>query len=174
MPEAWLRGPIDGIPALLMPAAHSIVDAMEDIEGAVGNLKPDRVWLRPGGAAAIGFHIRHICGSLDRLLTYARGERLTTRQLAELADEKEPGEPPEPLVSLLAGLRAARERTLDVYRSTDPVSLLDPRTVGRAGLPSTVLGLLFHAAEHTRRHAGQVIATARIINGLDLDRASGT
>lgn len=174
MPEAWLRGPVEGVPALLMPAAHSLIDAVEDIERAVENLEPEMIWLAPGGAAAIGFHLRHASGSLERLLTYARGERLTPRQLAALATEKEPGEPPVRLPELLARLREARERTLNAYRTTDPGTLLDPRSVGRAGLPSSVLGLLFHAAEHTRRHAGQVVATAQIIRGLRLAGPSGT
>lgn len=166
MTEAWLRGPIEGIPALLMPAAHSLVDAVEDIERAVANLAAEQVWLTPGGAAAIGFHLKHVCGSLERLLTYARGENLTTQQLNAIEAEAEPGDPPTPLSELLAGLREAVDQALDVYRRADPATFLDRRSVGRAGLPSTVLGLLFHAAEHARRHAGQVVATARIINGL--------
>jgi hypothetical protein len=169
MTEAWLRGAVDGVPAQLMPAAHSLIDAVEDIERALENISPARVWLALGGAAPIGFHLKHVCGSLDRLVTYARGEGLTRQQSEALAAEGEPGEPPAGLPALLDDLRLALQRTLGVYRATDPDSLFDPRTVGRARLPSTVLGLLFHAAEHARRHAGQVIATARIIKGLGLD-----
>ena len=165
MPEAWLRGPVEGVPDPLMPAAHSLVDAVEDIERAVEGVLPTQVWLSLGQAASIGFHLKHIPGSLDRLLTYARGESLTPEQLAAIREEKEPGDPPVGLDLLLSTLRDARDRTLDVYRATDPSTLLDPRGVGRAELPSTVQGLLFHAAEHARRHAGQVVATARIIRG---------
>lgn len=162
-PEAWLRGPVDGVPAALMPAAHSLIDAVEDMERAVEGLDAEQVWRAPGGAASIGFHLRHVPGSLERLLTYARGEALTDEQLAAGRREGEPGDPPTGLDELLEALREARDRTLDVYRAADPGSLDDPRAVGRAALPSTVLGILFHAAEHARRHAGQVVATARIV-----------
>jgi hypothetical protein len=169
MTEAWLRGAVDGVPAQLMPAAHSLIDAVEDIERALENISLAQVWLAPGGAAPIGFHIKHVCGSLDRLVTYARGESLTIQQREVLAAESEPGQPPPGLTALLDDLRLVLGRTLEVYRATSPDSLFDPRVVGRAALPSTVLGLLFHAAEHARRHAGQVVATARIIKGLGLD-----
>jgi uncharacterized damage-inducible protein DinB len=168
MTEAWLRGPVDGVPAPLMPAAHSLIDAVEDIERAVEGLSPERLWLAPGGAASIGFHLKHVPGSIDRLLTYARGGLLTSQQLAAIPREQEPGEPPAELDELLSALRDARDRALDAYRATDAGSLLDSRSVGRAALPSTVQGLLFHAAEHARRHAGQVVATARIVRGLEL------
>lgn len=173
MPEAWLRGPLDGVPGPLMPAAHSLIDAVEDIEGAVEGLQPEQIWITPGGAASIGFHLKHVPGSIDRLLTYARGEGLTREQLSSVSGEKDAGDPPPALNELLAELRHARDRALDVYRTTDPASLGDPRGVGRAQLPSTVMGLLFHAAEHSRRHAGQVVATALIIRGLGLSAASG-
>lgn len=166
MPEAWLRGPVPGVPTPLMPAAHSLLDAVEDMERAVEGLTPEQVWLMPGGAASIGFHLQHVPGSLERLLTYARGEALTPGQLAAIPAEGEPGEPPAGPDRLLDALRDARDRTLDAYRATDPDTLPAPRAVGRAGLPSSVQGLLFHAAEHARRHAGQVVATARIIRGL--------
>jgi uncharacterized damage-inducible protein DinB len=171
--EAWLRGPVEGVPNLLMPAAHSLIDAIGDIERAVAGLRPEQVWLSPGGAASIGFHLKHVPGSLERLLTYARGEALSAEQLAAIREEEEPGDPPARLDQLLATLREARDRTLDVYRATDARTLLDPRAVGRSALPSTVHGLLFHAAEHARRHAGQVVATARIIQGLGLDSVGG-
>jgi uncharacterized damage-inducible protein DinB len=172
MPEAWLRGPVADVPVPLMPAAHALIDAVEDVERAVKGLGLEQVWLRPGGAASIGFHLKHVPGSIERLLTYARGDSLTAEQLAAISEEEEPGDPPLGLDELLSRLRSARDRALDVYRATDPASLLQPRRVGRSGLPSTVQGLLFHAAEHARRHAGQVVATARIIQGLDLGAPS--
>jgi len=118
MPEAWLRGSVEGVPAALMPAAHSLIDAVEDIEDAVEGLRPEQVWLTPGGAASIGFHLKHVSGSIERLLTYARGDSLTAEQLAAISDEREPGDPPHGLDELLSGLRDARDRALDVYRAT--------------------------------------------------------
>lgn len=165
MTEAWLRGPVEGVPAALMPAAHALVDAGEDLARAARGLDPARLWARPGGVASVGFHLRHVVGSLDRLLTYARGEALNVGQLRSLRVEAEPGSPPVPVEQLLDEVRTALDGALEVLRATPPESLDEERKVGRAGLPSTVRGLLFHAAEHTRRHAGQVIATAGILRG---------
>ncbi|MEK9501239.1 DinB family protein [Gaopeijia maritima] len=167
MPEAWLSGPVAGVPDLLQPAAHSLIDAVTDVERAVEGLPAHLLWSRPGGVASIGFHLRHIAGSADRLLTYARGEALSDAQMDALRGEVEPGPAPPSLGDLLARLRAARDAALDQYRATDPSTLLDPRAVGRQALPATVTGLLFHVAEHARRHAGQVIATAGVLRGTD-------
>lgn len=166
MPEAWLRGPVAGIPDALQPAAHSLIDGVDDIVAAVDGLSDALLWIRPGGAASIGFHLRHICGSVDRLLTYARGESLDEQQFEFLRDEAIPGDPPASLERLTIELRAALDAALQRYREVDPAQLLDPRPVGRDRLPATVQGLLFHAAEHARRHAGQVIATAAILKGI--------
>ena len=169
MSEAWLRGPIDGLPPALMPAAHSLIDAVEEIEQAVSGLSPGALWLRPGGAASIGFHLRHARGSILRLLAYAGGEALSPAQLAAIPREAEPGVPPAGSGELLSQLRDALRLAMERYRDTPEEDLHLPRRVGRAGLPSTVQGLLFHLAEHTRRHSGQVVTTARIIRGLKLD-----
>ncbi|HSH45414.1 MAG TPA: DinB family protein [Longimicrobiales bacterium] len=169
--EAWLRGPVEGVPAALMPAAHSLMDALEEIEAAVSGLDTQALWVRPGGAASIGFHLRHAGGSIRRLLTYARGEALDPGQLAAIKREAEPGTPPAGVEELLHGLRDAIELAMRTYRQTDPETLDEPRKVGRAGLPSSTRGLLFHLADHTRRHAGQVVTTAKIVRGLDLTDA---
>lgn len=163
MPEAWLRGPIEGISPRLMPVAHSLTDALEEIVAAVTGLEAEQVWRRPGGAASIGFHVRHIGGALDRLLTYARGQALSSDQLTAIRGEGEPGDPPASAEELLGELRGAIGSSLEALEDTAEATLLEPRFVGRAQLPSTVQGLLFHAAEHTRRHAGQIIATARFV-----------
>ncbi len=148
-----------------MPVAHALLDAGEELERAAGGLDPARLWARPGGVASVGFHLRHVVGSLDRLFTYVSGEALSAGQLRAIAAEAEPGSPPVSADTLLDGVRTAIGRALDVLRATSPESLGEERKVGRAGLPSNVRGLLFHAAEHTRRHAGQVIATAGILRG---------
>ncbi len=163
MPDAWLRGPIEGIPPLLMPVAHALVQTVDDVEGAASELTPDELWRRPGGVASVGFHLRHIPGVTDRLLTYARGESLTEEQLDYLRTEAEPGAPPAGAEVLLGNLRAAVSAALDQLRATDPDRLLEVRHVGRKRLESNVLGLLGHAADHAQRHAGQVVATAGIV-----------
>jgi len=166
MAEAWLSGPVEGVPNALMPAAHSLLDALDDMERAASVLTVEQLWMRLGGAASVGFHIRHVAGSVERLLTYARGGSLTPAQLAAVPLEGEPGERPRTATELLAALHVSVFDALNEYRVTRPEVLSEARRVGRAGLPSTVQGLLFHAAEHARRHAGQVVATTKIITGL--------
>jgi hypothetical protein len=162
-PEAWLRGPLSGIDAVLMPAAHALVQARDDITGALVNAQAEELWATPGGAASPGFHLRHLAGSLDRLLTYARGERLSPGQLAVLAREGDPGATGQELERVVL---AAIDRALEQLRRTPPSTLGDIRPVGRAGLPATVLGLLIHTAEHASRHTGQFLTTLRIVRGL--------
>jgi hypothetical protein len=161
-PEAWLRGPVAGIPPPLQPVAHSLLHCREELTAKLSPLTADQIWQAPPGAATIGYHARHAAGSLDRLFTYARGEQLSDAQRTVLSLEKAPdrslGAP-----ELIAMLDAAVERALRQLRATDPGSLTDAREVGRAKLPSTVGGVLFHAAEHTQRHLGQIATTIKVI-----------
>jgi uncharacterized damage-inducible protein DinB len=168
-PEVWLRGPVSGVPVPLQPVAHALLQALEDVERLTGELTQAEVWTSIGGAATVGFHLRHMAGSLERLLTYARGEALTEEQRHALADEKD-HTPEVGAAELLHALRSAVDGGLGQLRSTEPSTVADARSVGRAGYPSTVLGLLFHAGEHTTRHAGQISTTVRVLTGL---RASG-
>jgi hypothetical protein len=164
-PEAWLRGPVPGVPEPLQPVAHALVQALEDVERLAAGLDAAALWTGPGGAASVGFHLRHMTGSLERLLTYARGEPLSVAQQAALAEEKAPA-PDVPAAVLVERLRRTVDAALAQLCATPPVELDEPRPVGRAGLPSTVRGLLHHAAEHTARHAGQISTTVRILRGL--------
>jgi hypothetical protein len=158
---------VPGIVPLLQPVAHALLQAVEDVRRVVTPLGHDALWARPGGAASVGFHVRHAAGSLDRLFTYARGETLSEAQRAALTRETAPAEQGTASVAeLVAGFEAQVERALAQLRETSPAQLTDAREVGRAKLPSTVLGLLFHAAEHTQRHVGQTITTAKIVEGL--------
>lgn len=165
MTEAWLRGAIAGYDPWVMPVVHALVQVREDVERLRSQVAPEHVWARPGGAAAVGFHVRHIGGALDRLFTYARGERLSDTQRAFLAAEETAGDPPASIDALARELDDTIERALAQLRATPADDLLAERRVGRAALPATVLGLLFHAAEHSTRHAGQAITTARILAG---------
>jgi uncharacterized damage-inducible protein DinB len=163
LPEPWLRGPIAGISAALQPAAHAFVMAREDVDAAVGGLTSEQLWLQPGRIASVGFHLAHLAGSTDRLLTYARGEALTDTQREALARERTIADLHPPLAELLATWNGAVERALRQLATTSDVVLSDARLVGRAKLPSTVLGLLFHAAEHAARHTGQIVTTSRLV-----------
>ncbi|HEX8361083.1 MAG TPA: DinB family protein [Longimicrobium sp.] len=159
-PEVWLRGSIPGVPPLLMPAAHALAGAREDLARVAADLSDGELWARPAGVASVGFHLRHVAGILDRLLTYARGEPLTPAQLAYLRAEGDPGASAD---ELLRAVDEAVERALAQIRATPDADLLLPRGVGRLQLPSTVQGLIFHAAEHAQRHTGQVVTLSRIV-----------
>lgn len=164
-PEVWLRGAVDGIAPLLQPAAHSLLQVREEVEQILPTLTPAQLATRPAGVASTAFHARHLAASTDRLLTYARGESLDDAQHHRLAAERSP-EPADP-DALLAEVLEALDAALAELRawSQREEELLAPREVGRARLPSTVLGLLFHTAEHAQRHAGQMATTARIVRG---------
>ena len=161
--EAWQRGPVPGFEPLLMPIVHTLIQVQEDLQRLVSVVPAEHVWQRPGGAASIAFHVSHTGGALDRLFTYARGEALSEPQRAAARTEGKPADPPPSLTALVADVNSTIERAFDQLRATKADALLDERKVGRAGLPSNVLGLLFHAAEHCTRHVGQAITTAKIL-----------
>lgn len=163
--EVWLRGPVEGIPPLLQPAAHTILQVREDVLPVVADLPTDLLWARPGGAAAIGFHLLHLPGSLDRLLTYSRGAALAPEQLAQLAAERTAYEDRPTLPQLLTRFSSAIDAAVAYLRTVPEASLLAPREVGRKRLPSTTLGLIFHAAEHSSRHAGQIVTLVQVVRG---------
>jgi len=163
--EVWLRGPVDGIIPVLQPAAHAILQVGEDILPIASDLTPDQLWARPGGVAAIGFHLLHLPGSLDRLLTYSRGAALTPEQLNALAAERAAHEDRLELPRLLARFAAGIDAAVAYLRTVPEASLLLPRAVGRKRLPSTTLGLIFHAAEHSSRHAGQIVTLNKLVRG---------
>lgn len=164
-PEAWLRGAIEGVTPHLMPVAHALTQAAEDLERVVPGLSGEELRARPGGAASIEFHLRHIPGVIDRLTTYARGEMLSDEQLATLRREKDPADPPAEAEDLLRDVRRAIDEAVDQLRRIPQETLLEAREVGRVRLPSTVLGLLYHVGEHVTRHTGQIITTAKVIRG---------
>lgn len=167
--EVWLRGPVTGIPPLLMPVAHALLQAKEDVARAAEGLSDDALWTRPGGAASAGFHLFHMAQSLDRLMTYARGETLTDSQRTALALEKS-GEIDAGADDLIELVATSIERALRQLRCTSEAGLVGERRIGRSLVPSTVLGVLFHAAEHTSRHAGQLITTVKVVTGRHDDR----
>ena len=162
LPEVWLRGALPNVPPLLQPVAHALLQAREEVAAVLADFPESLLWQRPAGVASVGFHLQHLAGVLDRLTTYARAEALTPEQLAALNQEGQPT-----AESSVAALREAFgqqvDRTLAQLRVTPETGLLQPCGVGRAHLPSTVLGLLVHAAEHTQRHVGQLLVTARVL-----------
>lgn len=149
-----------------MPVVHSLCQARHELIALQDDISTDECRVAPGGVASIGFHIAHITGSLDRLFTYARGEQLGPDQLASLRQEADRGLD-LPRDSLFAAALDRIDVCLDTLRETPVGSLHEPREVGRDKLPSNVIGLLFHAAEHTTMHVGQVRTTLKVIRGLD-------
>ena len=160
-PEVWLRGSLPDIPPLLQPVAHALLQAGEEVDAVMAGFPEEKLWERPGGVASGGFHLQHLTGVLDRLFTYARGEALDEGQLQALAAE---GKSDTALRSadLIARFHSQVDWALEQLRATDERTLTEYRSVGRAQLPSTVLGLLVHAAEHTQRHVGQLLVTVRV------------
>ena len=160
--EWWQRGPVDGVPAVLQPVAHILLQVRESVGELVDGLGEEQWNARPANVASCAFHVRHIAGVIDRLFTYARGQQLSPEQFTAIRREGAPmtsTEVPE-------ALRAIDERVdaaIDELRRIDVSTLGDFRGVGRAQLPSTVIGCLVHGAEHSMRHVGQLSVTSRIV-----------
>lgn len=165
MEEVWLRGPVEGIDPVLMPAAHTILQTREDIAAAAADLTPEELWKTPGGAASAGFHLRHLAGSTERLLTYAHGQKLTEGQRAQLAAEKGPPDADATAGMLIATAQGALDQAMLAIKAADPRTLHDARSIGRAGLPSSIFDILNHIAVHAQRHAGQLTTTVKVVQG---------
>lgn len=162
-PEVWLRGSIAGIPSLLQPVAHALLQAREEVELLVKDLPASRLWDRPAGLASPGFHLQHLSGVLDRLFSYAQGKPLSQQQLDALSTEGKILDHAISAQDLFNRFSKQVDIALEQLRNTKEETLVEHRGVGRAQLPSTVLGLLFHAAEHTQRHVGQLLVTVRFL-----------
>ena len=159
LPEPWLLGPMEGVSPFLAPVLRSFEQVREDLARHTAGLTDEQVWERPLGLAPVGFQLRHIAGSVDRLMTYAMGGGLDAAQMRALREEMTPGSSRE---ELLAAVDTALSRAEEQIRSIDPATLSEVRAVGRKRLPTTVIGLLIHIAEHTQRHTGQAISAAKL------------
>jgi uncharacterized damage-inducible protein DinB len=159
--EPWLRGPLPGIDTFVAPLLYSFQMAREDLAKHTAGLTTEQIWATPHGfgSGSVGFHLRHIAGSTDRLMTYVSDGQLSSDQMTALKAEKEPGATRE---ELLAAIDRAFESAEAIARALDTTCLADPRGVGRKQLPTTVIGLLVHIAEHTQRHVGQAISAAKL------------
>lgn len=159
-PEPWLRGTLTDLPPVHRAVVHALELAREDLDKWCGDLSDAELNARVSGIAPVAFHLKHIGGSMDRLLTYAEGSRLTPGQIAAL--KSEPGAVATGK-ELFAELHAAIERSTQRIRALVAVNLEAPRAVGGKQLPTPVGGLLVHVADHTQRHVGQAITTAKIV-----------
>jgi hypothetical protein len=158
--EPWLRGILTDVPPVHRGVLHALELAKEDIARWCGSLSDAEVNARPAGLAPVAFHVRHIARSLDRLLTYAEGHQLGPTQLAALRSELDPAAVAS---EVLSEFRAALDAAAARIRALVPLPLDTPRKVGRRDLPTTAGGLLVHLADHSQRHVGQAITTAKIV-----------
>lgn len=160
--EYWLKGSVPEIPQLLQPVAHALLQVQKELQEVFIDFDEKKLWERPRNVASVGFHLNHLSGVLDRLFAYAKGESLTIEQLAFLKNEGIANNQTNS-IELLKAFDLQVIKSLEQLKDTPSDTLTEPRFVGRKMLPITVIGLLFHAAEHTTRHFGQVLVTIRIL-----------
>ncbi|MER3319347.1 MAG: DinB family protein [Allomuricauda sp.] len=160
--EYWLSGPIPDVPALLQPAAHALLQSAREIKKYVSDFPEEKLWEKPYGRASVGFHLRHITGVLDRMLTYADNKELTAEQFDFLKNEGNGDKAPSS-EKLITEFEEKVNEALEYFKNTPESILTEERFVGRKKLASTVIGLLFHAAEHSQRHVGQLLVTVSIL-----------
>ena len=166
--EAWLRGPLPDVHPFLAPVLRTLEQTREEIAELTGDLSDQEVWSRPHGMTPVGYHIRHIGGSIDRLLTYAAGGQLSDEQMHAMRVGE--AEAKGSVAELIAELNAAIGKAEETVRRVDVNSLADSRGVGRKQLPTTVMGLLTHVAEHTLRHVGQAVTTAKLVRAVRAEK----
>lgn len=160
--EVWLRGPLAEIPPLLQPVAHALLQAREEVNDLMTGFPDSLLWERPAGVAAPAFHLLHLTGVMDRLFTYAAGKSLSEKQFESFSKE-EKMDSALTVTELLEAFNKQIDKALFQLSSVSESTLTDRREVGRAKLPSTVIGLYTHSAEHTMRHVGQLLVTIKIL-----------
>ena len=163
LPEFWLRGPVESIPSLLQPVAHALLQSREEVQELLKDFSDELLWEKPAGAASTGFHLQHLTGVLDRLFTYADDRQLDQEQLAALKREGDSLQTKATAAELVQAFNTQVDKAMTYLSKIDEQKLTEHRSVGRAQLPTTMMGCLFHAAEHTMRHLGQLIVTVRVV-----------
>ena len=160
--ENWLRGKIEGVPDLFQPAAHALLQTKEEAAEYLIDFPDHLLWQQPAGRASVGFHLQHIAGVTNRLLTYAKGEELSKAQLDYLKLEGVEDKNIK-LAGLLENLNNSIDEAVEYLKKLhdeDPVKKVE---IGRRKIPSTLIGVLFHAAEHSQRHIGQMLVTISVV-----------
>jgi hypothetical protein len=115
--EAWLRGALEGVHPLVAPTVHAYMQALEDLARWTDGLSDAQIWSRPHGLAPVGFQLRHIAGSVERLTAYLRGDPLTNQQLEAARSEMESGPGRSELLEMVTRSLQDSER---VIRSLNP------------------------------------------------------
>ena len=161
--EVWQRGPVQNIPALLQPVAHALLQAREEVHTIMNGFPEKLLWEKPAGVASPAFHLQHLTGVINRLFTYARKELLTDQQMHSLSIEGKKLETNKPMDQLIENFDRQVDEAIHELGTVDPNSLTEPRGVGRKQIPTTLMGLYFHSAEHSMRHIGQLLVTVRVL-----------
>jgi hypothetical protein len=157
--EPWMRGVVPGIDPVIGHLLRASEHIREDVENAVAGLSVDQLWARPNGMTSVGFHLKHLAGSTDRLCTYLAGRQLSDKQLEILRGEAEGC---EPALELIDGVNCALDRYEEMVRELSPGQFADVREIGRKRLETTAISLAIHIAEHGQRHVGQTISAAKL------------
>jgi len=169
--EPWLRGTYADVPAAGRAVLHALDLALDDLTKWTAGLTDAEVHAQPLGLTSIAFHLRHIARSTDRILTYAEGDQLSAEQLGALKAESGGAEQGsegklESLAELLAEVEASFSNATNRIRVLAAANLDTPRFVGRKQLPTSIGGALIHVADHTQRHVGQIVTTAKTLRAL--------
>jgi uncharacterized damage-inducible protein DinB len=160
LPDPWLRGTLTEVNAVPRAVLHALELADEDLRKWCTTLTDAQLNAQPHGLPSVAFQLRHIARSIDRLLTYAEGNALSADQLDALRQESQPGASPQ---ALFDELKSALANSAQRVRALAKSNLERPCSVGKKALPTTLGGLLVHVADHTQRHVGQAITTAKIL-----------
>jgi hypothetical protein len=161
--EVWQRGPLENIPALLQPVAHALLQAREELFDMMNSFSENLLWERPAGVASPAFHLQHLTGVLDRLFTYARKESLSSAQLYALSIEGNQHETSDTMMELIELFDKQVDLSINELSRVNAQILTERRTIGRKEIPTTLIGLYVHAAEHTMRHIGQLLVTTKLL-----------
>lgn len=164
--EVWQRGPIENIPALLQPVAHALLEANEEAQSIMEGFPENLLWERPAGVASPAFHLQHIRGVIDRLFTYSGKELLSKRQIDEISIEGNRDKTSLSMQQMLDQLDKRVADAVEELKNVNPDSLTEPRGIGRKQIPTTLIGLYVHSAEHSMRHIGQLLVTVRVLKGI--------
>ena len=161
--EVWQRGPISNVPSLLQPVAHALLGAGEEAHKIMEGFPEDLLWERPAGVASPAFHLQHIRGVIDRLFTYARKELLSDQQINEISLEGNKDKTSLSIQQMIDQLDLRIAEAVDELKNVNPTTLTEFRGIGRKQIPTTLIGLYVHAAEHSMRHIGQLLVTVRVL-----------
>ncbi len=165
-PEVWQRGPLQSIPPLLQPVAHALLQAAEEVQELANGFPDELLWERPANVASPAFHLQRLTGVLDRLFTYGRGESLSETHLQALAAEGDQAQTNLNATELVELFNRQVELSIAELSSVKESTLTGIRTIGRKKIPTTLIGLYVHAAEHTMRHVGQLHVTIKILKSM--------